>query len=85
MPPLGADQGGFHAADAAADDGNGLRPSDRGQVVLSALHGFRVQGAPGKAHGVRQILHIGMALVGAEIEAAVVAADTGTDILLPLL
>ena len=62
VAPLGADQRGLHAADAAADDrdlpgvGGGL------DAVFAGLHGAGVQRAAGHAPGVRQGLGVGVAL-----------------------
>ena len=54
-------------------------------MILFRLHGLRVDGAARQPHGVGQILIVGVTLVMAEIETAVVAADAGFDVLDPIL
>ena len=85
MATLGADQSGLHTADAATDDRNFLDLLGFCQVVLGGLHCFGINGAASQAHGILQVLGIGVTLGLGEIEAAIVAADAGTDILQPLL
>ena len=75
----------LHAADAASDDGDGLRARRLPDVVLASLHGFGVDRAAGQMQGIHQVLIVGHALVVAHVEAAVVAEDAGADVLPPVL
>ena len=49
-------------------------------MIFFRLHGFGVQRAAGKTHGIGQILRVGVTLGGGEIKAACVAADARLDI-----
>ena len=72
----------LHAADAAADDGDLLRMAGRNDLVLVVLHGRRVQGAAGQVQGVVHALEVRGAFELRHVEAAVVAADAGLDLIL---
>ena len=82
---LGADQRGLHAADAAADHGHIFGLFGGLQPILFRLHGGGVDGTAGKAHGVGQVLGVGVALEAAEVETAVMTADAGSDVLQTVL
>ena len=75
----------LHAADAAADDGDLLRMAGRNDLVLVVLHGRRVQGAAGQVQGVVHALEVRGAFELRHVEAAVVAADAGLDLVLTAL
>jgi len=77
--------GSLHAADAAADDVDGLRIVRLFDIVLVPLHHFGVDRAARQMQGVAQILIIRHALVVAHIEAAVVTEDARADIVLTVL
>ena len=72
----------LHAADAAADDGDLLRVAGRDDLVLVVLHGGRVQRAASQVQGVIHALEVRGALELGHVEAAVVAADAGLDLVL---
>ena len=76
--------GGLHAADAAADDMDGLRLVGLFDVVLVPLHHLGVDRAAGQMQRVAQVLIVRHALVVAHVEAAVVAEDARADIGLPV-
>ena len=75
----------LHAAYAAADNVDGLGRICFLYVVLVPLHCLCVDGAAGKMQAVGELLIVGNALVVAHIEAAVMAANAGTDIVLSVL
>ena len=70
----------FHTADTAADDSDLLGGLGRSNVEAGVLHGGGVQCAAAKVQGVDQSLHVLGALCLGEVEAAVVAADAGLDL-----
>ena len=72
---------GFHASDTAADDVNGLGRSCFLNIMLVPLHCLCINRTACKVETVGKLLIVRYALVMAHIEAAVVAKDTGTDIL----
>ncbi len=74
--------GSLHAADTAADDVDCLGRVGLLYVVLVPLHRLGVDSAAGKMQAVGELLIVGHALVVAHIEAAVVAENAGTDVLL---
>ena len=74
--------GSLHAADAAADDVDGLGRVGLLYVVLVPLHRLSVDSAAGKMQAVGKLLIVGHALVVAHVEAAVVAENAGTDVIL---
>ena len=84
MAPAGADDGSLHTGNAAAYHRNGLGLGGRLNLVLSGLHGLGIDGTPGHAPGVKEGLGVGVALVVSQVEAAVVAADTGADFRQPI-
>jgi len=75
----------LHAADAAADDGDLLRALGRNDLILVVLHGRRVQRAATQVQGILRALDIRRALELRKVEAAVVAADAGLDLVLTAL
>ena len=75
----------LHAAYAAADNVDGLGRICFLYVVLVPLHCLCVDGAAGKMQAVGELLVVGNTLVVAHIEAAVVAENAGTDIVLSVL
>ena len=77
--------GGLHAADAAADDVDGLRLVGLFDVVLVPLHHLGVDRAAGQMQRVAQVLIVRHALVVAHVEAAVVAEDAGADVVFAVL
>ena len=79
------DERAFHTADTAADDGDSLGLLCGCDVVSLMLHGGRVQSAAAKMQGVHGVLEVRGALVLCEVEAAVVAADAGLDLVLTTL
>ena len=78
-------QGALHTADAAADDGHFLGLLGGDYLVAVVLHGGGVQSAAGQVQRVIQLLLVGSALPLGEVEAAVVAADAGLDLVLAAL
>jgi hypothetical protein len=72
----------LHAADAAADDGDLLRVLGGNYLVSVVLHGGGGQSAAGQMHGVLKVLDVCGALELCKVEAAVVAADAGLDLVL---
>ena len=85
VPALFQHEGALHASDAAADDGDLLRPRRRDDLVLVVLHGLRGQRAAREVHRIVHALQVDRALVLGHVEAAVVAADAGLDLLLAAL
>ena len=85
MAPLSANNSSFHTADTAADNGNIFLLLGLFDMVLLRLHGLGIQRATGKTHGIGQILGVGMTIRGREVEAAGMAANTGTNVLQALL
>ena len=79
------DKRALHAADAAADDGDLLRALGRNDLILVVLHGRRVQRAAAQVQGILRALDVRRALELREVEAAVVAADAGLDLVLTAL
>jgi len=79
---LGEHKSALHAADAAADDGDLLGVLGGDYLVSLMLHGGRGQSAAGQMQGVLKVLDIGSALELCKVEAAVVAADAGLDVVL---
>ena len=75
----------LHAADAAADDGDLLRALGRNDLILVVLHGGRVQRAAAQVQGILRALDVRRALELRKVEAAVVAADAGLDLVLTAL
>ena len=85
MAALLEHQSALHTADAAADDGDLLRVLGGNDLVAIVLHGGRVERAAAQMQGVAQGLQVLGALELGEVEAAVVAADAGTDLVLAAL
>ena len=79
---LGQNQSAFHAADAAADNSDLLGLLGRDYLVAVVLHGGRVQGAAGEVQRVAQMLDVRSTGELRHVEAAVVAADAGLDLVL---
>ena len=85
MSALSANDSRLHTADTATDNRNFLCLLGGLNVILLGLHGLGIECTTGKTHGVGQILGIGMALGGREVEATAVAADAGLDIIQSVL
>ena len=82
VPAQGEHTRGLHAADAATHDGDATGRGRWPDVVLLVLHGLGVHGAAREVQRVLERLGVGVALVVAHVEAAVVAADAGANVLL---
>ena len=74
-------QSSFTSADTSADNGNFLRAVGRNDFISVVLHGGRVQCATAQMQGVFQRLDVCGASVLSKVEATIVAADAGTDVL----
>ena len=79
---LSQNQSALHAADAAADDSDLLGLLGRDYLVAVVLHGGGVQGAAGEMQRVAQMLDVRRSGKLRHVEAAVVAADAGLDLVL---
>ncbi len=74
---------GLHTADAAADDGDFFRLVRAAEEVFFRLHRLRIQRAARHTGVVGKRLVVADAVIVRHVEAGVVAADAGTDRVLP--
>ena len=79
---LEQNQACLYAADTGADDGNLLGVLGGNDLVAVVLHGRRSKCAAAEVQGVLKALNVCGALVLSKVEAAVVAADAGLDLVL---
>ena len=81
MAALCANDSSFHTADTAADNSNRFLHCCGSDLVFLGLHYAGNQCAACQTSGVAEVLIICVSFVAGEVEAAVVAADTRSDVL----